>query len=365
MKVFVRTYGCKTNQYESQVMKELSIDKGNFITEDYKEAELIVINTCAVTKPAERDIYKFVRRVYRENKVDNKKIFVVGCYAEYIKQNRLEKKFFERLDTEIEIKFLGVKEKYNFVKPDLDNSIEKIKKFFGYQRAYVKIQDGCNNFCSYCIIPYVRNKMYSKPEDVILEEIKQLQNNGYKEIVLVGTHIGRYFYKGKDLVDVCEDIFRDSKINLIFSSIEPNEINDKFIEFYNKNKDRIFHHLHIPLQSGDDYILSSMGRKYNTNDYREIINCLRKVNPELIISTDIIVGYPEETKDMFNNTINFVREIKLNWVHVFPYSPRFGTLSYKKYGETVPKDLKDRVRKLCELSFELGEKYYKKVCKVN
>jgi threonylcarbamoyladenosine tRNA methylthiotransferase MtaB len=350
MNIFVRTYGCKTNQYESQFIKELSITNHHFVTEDYKNADLIVINTCAVTETAQRDIFKFIRRVYRD--CGTKNFLVIGCFADYVKQNNLYKNFFDRLGLDVNIKFL------------CSIGGEKIKTFYGQKRAYVKIQDGCNVFCSYCVIPLLRNKMVSKPAKDVIEEIKNLEKNGFLEIVLVGTHIGKYFYDNKDLVDLCKEILNNTNVKLFFSSLEPNEIDNKFLVFYQNNKDRIFRHFHIPLQSGDDFVLKSMKRNYTTKEYKEKILLLRKIEPEIIISTDVIVGYPEETPQMFENTINFIKDIKLNWVHVFPYSPRKGTFAYQKYKDFVPKDIKDRVRKLCKLNEELGEKYYKSLCMV-
>lgn len=365
MKVFVRTYGCKTNQYESQVMKELSVASRCQTSNSYNEADIAVINSCAVTQRAERDVYKFIRRIFRESN-RCKKVFVVGCYAEYIKKNNLQKIFFERLDSDIEVEFLGTQEKYNFLDKVDDNfSKEKITSFFNHSWAYVKIQDGCDSFCSYCIVPYLRNKLYSKPVKSVVEEVNGLVRNGYKKVVLVGTHIGKYFSEGKDLVDLCREILSNNdKVELVFSSLEPNEIDVKFLEFYKEYKNRIFPHFHIPLQSGDNFVLSSMRRKYSVEDYEKKVVMLRKCNPEVIISSDVIVGYPEETKEAFLNTVNFVQKLKLNWVHVFPYSPRLGTLSYQKYGNFTVKDLKQRVVSLCEVSTDLGEKHYKKLCQV-
>ncbi len=367
MKYFIRTFGCKTNQYESQLMKELIEQDGEVVVDDYCDADFVVVNSCAVTQPAERDVYKFIRRVYRESK-KIKKIFLVGCYSDYIKMNGLEKEFFKRLTVDLDVEFFGNEIKYKFI-GDFCESNQIITKFFGHTRVYVKIQDGCNNFCSYCIVPYLRNKLYSKPKELVLEEVEGLVKNGYKEIYLVGTNIGKYLYfdgeKQYDFVDLSEEIlFSFPKVVLIYTSLEVVDLNDKFFDFLKKYKNRIFPHFHIPLQSADDKILTDMRRKYDSNFYFEKISSLRKIYPDVIISCDLIVGYPLETYESFLKTLDFIKKTRFNWVHVFPYSPRKSTESYKKYGEFVCYDVKKRVREVTHLNSLLGEKYFKEICKV-
>ncbi|MFN3550924.1 MAG: MiaB/RimO family radical SAM methylthiotransferase [Endomicrobiia bacterium] len=366
-KYFVRTFGCKTNQYESQLIKELVEKSGNFVSEEYRDADVVVINSCAVTQPAERDVYKFIRRVYRDSK-SFKKIILTGCYAEYIKLHNLEEKFFSRLGLNIQVEFLKNNEKYSFIK-DLNETQKFITKFFGYKRAYVKIQDGCDNFCSYCIVPYLRKKLYSKPKNVVLKEVESLVNNGYNEIYLVGINIGKYsdFYNDKkyDYIDLSKEILDSfEKVVLIYSSLEVVDLNYKFFYFLEEYKDRIFPHFHIPLQSADDKILASMKRKYSSEFYLDKINKIRKIIPEVIISCDLIVGYPEETKESFLKSLEFIKKVRFSWVHVFPYSPREGTESYKKYGNFVCYDAKQRVREVNILNKSLGEKCFKEICKV-
>ncbi len=366
-KYFIRTFGCKTNQYESHFIKELVEKSGNFVSEEYRDADVVVINSCAVTQPAERDVYKFIRRVYRESR-NFKKVILTGCYAEYIKLNNLEEKFFSRLGVNIKIEFLGNNEKYYFIKGPYGVE-EFITKFFGHKRAYLKIQDGCDNFCSYCVVPYLRSKLYSKPKDVVLKEVESLLENGYDEIYLVGTNIGKYSYfcnnKKYDYIDLSKEILDNfRKIILIYSSLEVIDLNSKFFSFLEEHKDKIFPHFHIPLQSADDKILTSMRRRYSAEFYVDRINKLRKIVPEVIISCDLIVGYPQETKESFLKTLDFIKKVRFNWVHVFPYSPRESTESYKKYGNFVCYDAKQRVREVNLLNKYLGEKYFKEVCKV-
>jgi len=367
MNYFIRTFGCKTNQYESELIKELIRQNKDNVVEDYCEADIVVVNSCAVTKPAERDVYKFIRRVYRESK-KTKQIYLVGCYAEYIKQKNLYDEFFKRLVVNFPVKFFGNKEKYDFISCSVNENCG-IKKFFGIQRAYVKIQDGCNNFCSYCIVPYLRNKLVSKPVEIVLKEVKYLVDNNFFEIYFVGTNIGKYCYKDNqkiyDFVDLSEKVLEEfPKIVLFFTSLEPVDLTEKFFEFLQKYRQKVFPHFHIPLQSADNRILEEMKRKYTIEEYVEKIEKLRKIIPNLILSTDIIVGYPSETKQQFLNTIRLIEKINFNWVHVFPYSPRIGTECYRKYGDYVPYDTKERVREVIKISKFLGEEYFKQLCKV-
>ncbi len=370
MRYFVRTFGCKTNQYESELIKQLLEQNSHEVVSDYCDAEVVVINSCAVTQPAERDVYKFIRRVYRESKVTNK-ILLIGCFSEYIIQNNSYEDFFKRLNSDIKVELLGSRKKYSFINEEYLNCDMKcgIKKFYGEKRAYVKIQEGCNNYCSYCIVPYLRNTMFSKPVEIILKEIEDLVKNQYYEIYLVGTNIGKYNYrigdKVFDIVDLSEEILKNFKeITLIFSSLEPPDLNEKFFNFLERYRSSVFPHFHVPLQSADDEILLDMKRKYTVSEYEKIIKKLRSIMPEIIISSDVILGYPIETKEKFFNTLNFIEKIKFNWVHVFPYSPRKGTLSYRKYGNFSCYDSKSRVRELNVLNEKLGEKYFKKLCKV-
>mgnify|MGYP001772891915 CR=1 FL=1 len=371
MKYFIRTFGCKTNQYESELMKHLLKENGHQVVSDYCDADVVVINSCAVTQPAERDVYKFIRRVDRESKQTDR-VLLIGCYAEYINQLNLYNDFFNRLNSKINVEFFGNKDKYFFIDKKFTscNIINcGIKKFYGEKRAYVKIQDGCNNFCSYCIVAYLRNEMLSKPLEVVLKEIEELLKNQYYEIYLVGTNIGKYSYlhNGKkfDLVDLSEEILRNfDQVTIIFSSLEPPDLNEKFFDFLEKYRQRIFPHFHIPLQSADDEILLDMNRKYSVSEYENKIIRIRNIMPEAIISSDVILGYPIETKEKFLKTLNFIEKVKFNWVHVFPYSPRKGTLSYKKYGNFSCYDAKYRVRELNKLNEKLGEKFFKKLCKI-
>ena len=236
----------------------------------------------------------------------------------------------------------------------------KINKFLNKTRAFVKIQDGCNNFCSYCIIPYMRGNIRSKDIDIAYEEIKSLVNNGYKEIVLTGIHTGSYGTgKDYDLVDLIKRIsVLDNLKRIRISSIEITELNDKFINELKIN-DKICNHLHIPIQSGSDKILKLMNRKYNIEEFKNIVNKIRNVRPDINLTTDLIVGFPEETDEDFDETYNNLMDIEFSKIHTFPYSKRDNTPAalMKQVDDNIKKV---RVHKILELSSILEKKYYDK-----
>ena len=233
-----------------------------------------------------------------------------------------------------------------------------INNMYGRTRAFVKIQDGCENFCSYCIIPYTRGKCRSKDHDTVIDEIKCLTDNGYQEVVLTGIHTGHYGEdSGVTFPSLLTDILKIKKLKrLRISSIEITELNDDFIEVF-KNSDVIVPHLHIPLQAGSDEILKSMNRKYDLDYYREKIKELRSIKPDLSVTTDIIVGFPGETDELFNNTLDFAKEFGFSKIHVFPYSRRHGTKADSMPNQIDEHVKKERVTKLIELSDELEHKF--------
>ena len=234
----------------------------------------------------------------------------------------------------------------------------KINNFQNQTRAFVKIQDGCNNFCSYCIIPHVRGSIRSKDIDIAYNEIKELVNNGYQEIVLTGIHTGSYGTgKNYDLVDLIRKISSLDKLKRIrISSIEITELNEKFMQELRDNS-KICDHLHIPIQSGSDRILKLMNRKYNIEEFMSIVDKLRSIRPNINLTTDLIVGFPTETDEDFNETYNNLKSIKFSKIHTFPYSKRDKTPAslMKQVNDTIKKE---RVKQILELSDILEENYY-------
>ena len=364
MKFSIITFGCKVNQYESNVMKESMLHHNFLYVSDYSEADIIIINTCTVTNTADKKCLKMVRRVQREK--NNAILVVTGCSS----QNRQD--VYKDLGIDI---LLGNKDKSKIaelVKDYVRNKNPLVKFYnernlefedmvisdFNHVRAFIKVEDGCDNFCSYCIIPYVRGSVRSKDFNKVIEEARTLANNGHKEIVLTGIHTGRYEYDGHDLTDLINELSKIDELKRIrISSIEITELNDKFLAML-KTNDKVCDHLHIPLQSGSDEILKRMNRKYDLKYFKEIVEKIRSIRPDISISTDIIVGHPFETEELFLECLDFAREINFSKIHVFPYSPRIGTASAGMSNQVPESIKKERVERLISLSNELEYEYF-------
>ncbi|MCX4364842.1 MAG: tRNA (N(6)-L-threonylcarbamoyladenosine(37)-C(2))-methylthiotransferase MtaB [Bacilli bacterium] len=367
MKACVLTLGCKVNAYESELIKESLKNNGYEIINDEANADVIVINTCTVTNQADSKSRKMIRHARRENA--SAILVVCGCSAENHKDSLLD------LDIDI---LIGNKDKSKIVNliEMFKESGKKLTKFYDLRnvdfedmqinnfanktRGFVKIQDGCNNFCAYCIIPFMRGNIRSKDIDVAESEINCLANNGYKEIVLTGIHTGSYGVgKDYDLVDLIRRITQNDNIKRIrISSIEVTELNDKFMEELRINE-KISDHMHIPLQSGSNEILKKMNRKYNIDEFKSIINKLRKIRPNINITTDLIVGFPEESDANHLETLRNLSDVGFSKIHTFPYSMRNGTKAstMKQVNDSIKSQ---RVHEILKLSDELENTYYKK-----
>ena len=362
MKVKAVTLGCKVNAYESEYILSSFKDRGYEITNDV--ADIYIVNTCSVTNTSDAKSRKVINRLIREN--PNSIIVVMGCMIEANKDikipgvsliigNKDKNKVVDLVEN-----YLKDKQVRKILYDNFDDTFEDmfITNMTSHTRAFVKIQDGCENFCSYCIIPYTRGKQRSKDPDLVIKEIETLVSNGYKEIVLTGIHTGHY---GSDLQTTFPDLLkRIVKINglerLRISSIEITELNDEFFEVLKANP-IIVSHLHIPLQAGSDTVLQAMNRKYLTNYFESKVKKIREIRPDISLTTDVIVGFPGETEEEFQETLDFVSKIKFTKVHVFPYSRRKGTKA-----DTMPNQIpenikKERVKRLIDLSNQLEKEY--------
>lgn len=366
MKVNIITLGCKVNTYESEIIREKFLEKNYIICNDYKISDIVIINTCSVTNNADNKSKKLIRDVKRDNE---KAILVVcGCMAQNhqltLKEmgidiligNKEKSKIVELVEH-----FIKTNQEYinfsNMQKEKFEDM--QVKKFTNQTRAFLKIQDGCNNYCSYCIIPYLRGNLRSKDFEQALIEANQLAKN-HQEIVLTGIHTGTYNSCGKDLVDLINEISKIDNLKRIrISSIEIIEINEKFLEMLRINP-KVCNHLHIPLQAGSNKILKLMNRRYNKEKYFEIINKIREVRPNISITTDLIVGFPLETEKLFLESYEFCKEVNFSKIHVFPFSLRNGTKASELPNHVNNLVKKERVHKILELSKNLENKYYEK-----
>ena len=365
MNFSVITFGCKVNTYESEYIKEQLINNKYKYNDDYKTSDIVIVNTCSVTNTADNKCKKMIRDVRRDN--PNCLLVVCGCTAE----NHRE----ELNDLNIDI-LIG-NQKKSEITTLINNYLEDNKQYtyfcstkqlpfenmvinnFNQTRAYVKIQDGCNNYCAYCIIPYTRGNIRSKELSLAIEEINNLVNKGYKEIVFTGINTGAYGKEtGKyDLTDLIQEISKNPLLERIrISSIEITEITDKFINEL-KNNNKLCGHLHVSLQSGSNKILKLMNRKYTNEEYLNIINKIREARPNINLTTDVIVGFPGETEEDFKDCIDFCKKVKFSKIHVFPYSNRKGTKA-----DTMPNQIdnttkKERARKLIKIDEQLQKDY--------
>lgn len=364
MKFYIYTLGCKVNTYESQVIHDMLINN-NYVEDE--NADIYIINTCTVTNTSDNKSLKVVRRCIRNN--PNAIIIVMGCMtqtspdllnnigASIVIGNKYKSQIPELIEEYRKTKTPIIKiedlRKSTFEEMKLNN--------FDRTRAFVKIEDGCNNFCSFCIIPYARGNVRSRDFNSVLDEVKLLVSEGHKEVVLTGIHTGHYgFDIDTSFSELLEALVKVEGLErLRISSIEITELTSDFMKVL-KNSKVIVDHLHIPLQSGSDTILKLMNRKYDKTYFINKIEEIRSIRPEISITTDVIVGFPGETEELFEETIETIKKIKFTKLHVFPFSLRKGTKA-----ETLPNHLdektkKDRCRRLIDLSKELEIEYMNK-----
>ena len=367
MKFLINTLGCKVNTYESNVIRDIFLNEG--YEESNSNVDIAVINTCTVTNTSDSKSLKVIKHTIKNN--PNAIVIVCGCFSQ-INPDRL--KDMEGVSIVLgnynKSKIMDYISQYKKDKKQIidvrelnDEKFECMKlNNFNKTRAFVKIEDGCENFCSYCIIPYSRGKVRSKLMEEVLDEVNTLVNNGHREIVLTGIHTGHYGadIEEYDFSDLLNEICKIKGLErLRISSIEITELDDKFLETLKNNK-IIVDHMHIPLQSGCDKTLKEMNRKYDVAYFKDKINKIRSIRPNISITTDGIVGFPNETKDDFNTTVNTIKEIKFTKLHVFPFSVRKGTVAETMENQIDEKTKKERVHILMDISKELELDYMNK-----
>ena len=369
-KVAFITLGCKVNQYETNAMIQSFLQKGYEVVDATKKADIYVVNTCTVTNISDRKSRQMLRRV---KELNHKAIVVAcGCYIQVAKEQ------VENIQ-EVDL-ILGNNEKKEIVEI-VENYQKENKKqeevedvmqqkeyielgevvYTEKTRAVIKVQDGCDRFCSYCIIPYARGRVRSRNPKRVIGEIEKIAQEGIKEVVVTGIHIASY---GKDLkekyglIDLLEEINQIEGIKRIrLGSIEPLLITENFIKRLSK-LEKICHHFHLSLQSGCNETLKRMNRRYSCEEFEQIVKRLRKWDPDVILTTDIIVGFPQETEEEFEKTYNFLEKINFYKMHIFKYSPRKGTKAATMLGQIDGKVKEERSQKLIKLSEQNQKEYH-------
>ncbi|MEW6447713.1 MAG: tRNA (N(6)-L-threonylcarbamoyladenosine(37)-C(2))-methylthiotransferase MtaB [Bacillota bacterium] len=367
--VAFHTLGCKVNQYESAALASLFARRGYRVVEDFETvADVYVINTCTVTRTADQKSRQAVRRALRRN--PDAVVVVTGCYAQLNPEtvagipgvsvvvgttgrDRLVDLVEESMKTSRQV--VAVKDF------SAGCEFEELPALFTFRtRAYLKIQEGCRDFCTFCLVPYARGPLRSRRPDAVLQEARRLLEAGFKELVLTGIHIGHYGIDLQPPVELTELISRLLQLpglyRLRLSSIEPKEVSPDLVKLLAEDS-RFCPHLHIPLQSGDDAVLERMGRRYTAAEYREVVSSLRERIPGIAITTDVMVGFPGETESAFANTVSFVRDIGFSGLHVFKFSVRPGTPA-AHFPHQVPEPVKaQRLRVMLATGTELANSY--------
>lgn len=366
------TLGCKVNQYDSDAMRTIFLQQGYKAVKEEEEADVYVINTCSVTSIGDRKSRQMVRKIRR--KYPQAVIAVAGCYAQ------IAPEIFEAMG-DIDV-IVGAQNRSKIVeyveqaqkKEKTINAVKDIMSVTEFEnlyvdaegetktRAFIKVQEGCDNYCTFCIIPFARGKLKSRKQKDTVEEIRRLVAKGYREIVLTGIHLGNYgrdLHDGTSLATLVEELLRiPNLLRIRMGSIESVELSDDLINLI-KDEPRVCRHLHLPIQSGSDAVLRRMNRHYRLPEYKKLISELREKIPGLALTTDLIVGFPGETEENFMETLETLRELRFSAIHVFPYSQRTGTPA-AVFPNQVPGDIKkDRVHRVQELEKEISKEYRK------
>lgn len=369
-KVASHALGCKVNQYESEAIAELFAQKGYEIVDIDEWADIYIINTCTVTNFGDKKSRQLIRKVKRQN--PEAVVAAIGCYAQTAPD---EIKNIEGVNliigtkgrkdivdlVESYVPEMGVVSTVGQIAKEREFEHLTISKLADRTRAYLKIQDGCSQFCSYCIIPYARGPIRSRDPEDIMDEVKVLAENGFKEIILTGIHVASYGkdLKGVTLLDVIKRVQEQEGIERIrFSSVEPNIVTEEFASELSK-LDKVCDHFHLSLQSGCDRTLKRMNRKYDAAGYERAVEILRKYFPNVAITTDIIAGFPDETDEDFEKSLEFAKKIGFSKIHAFPYSPKRGTPAAVMPNQILNAVKNERTSRLIEASDRMADEFIK------
>jgi len=365
------TLGCKVNQFESAWLKASLLDLGLNEVGKGEQADVTVINTCIVTQRASYQSRQAIRKAVREN--PSGAVAAIGCYGQVfpdelsqipglhlIAGNTVKERLPVFLTATVDVgQQCLVWDRFG---SDESFQVLPLKGFMGRTRAFLKIQDGCESFCTYCIVPFARGPLRSLDTSKVISMLDSLSKDGYKEVVLTGIHLGKYgidLTNGTDLEGLLHRIQREGfPMRIRLSSIEPNEIGDGLIEMM-AAEEWLCRHFHIPLQSGDDRILQRMNRGYGAQEFARLVEQIRERVPLAAIGVDTMAGFPGEDDQAYQNTLSLIQDLPISYLHVFPYSPRKGTAAARFSGQVDQKVTKERARKLRKLGREKRESFYR------
>ena len=353
MKIALETLGCKLNQAETESLSRQFLQAGYELVQHPGEADVYILNTCTVTHTADAKARHLLRLARRQNP----DIFIIatGCYAQRAAAELATIEGVNRIvDNSEKSNLLQVLKNIPRKAQSVTEPVAASAPF--RTRSFLKIQDGCQNFCAYCIVPFVRSSENSVPPKSIIDEIKQRANEGYQEVVLTGTRVGGYSFEELDLTGLLQRILAETKIpRLRLSSLQPQEISPELIKLWENS--RLCPHFHLSLQSGSAGVLKRMNRRYSPEDYQKTLKLIRKEVPAVAITTDVIVGFPEETDKEFEESLEFSKQLGFARIHVFSYSPRSGTAAAKMAGQVSDNVKKERSRQMLALAEESTAKF--------
>ncbi len=371
-KVAVTTLGCKVNQFESAAFITGFKEQGCEVVSLAEPADIVVVNTCAVTARAGQQSRQLIRRIRRNN--PDARLVITGCYAQIAAEELLE------LVPDTPLTVIGNSDKHLLVNTAMASEPAQplspvtaistakeicplpVRRFSGRTRAYLRIQDGCNNFCSYCIVPYTRGRCRSLPLADVLEQVRIFTEEGYLEVVVTGINVGKYgldLAEGEDIYSLLETLCRQfPEMRIRLSSVEPTEVDDCLLELMS-SYENFMSHFHIPLQSGDNGVLTRMNRRYTAEAFAQVVEKIDVVLPHAAVGCDILAGFPGEDEQAADNSFRLLAELPITYLHVFPYSIRPGTAA-AKFADQIPGPIKDvRVARLRALDQEKREAFYR------
>jgi len=349
MKIALETLGCKLNQAETEILARQCSQAGHDLVKRVEDADIYILNTCTVTQTADSKSRHLLRQARRRNHTAH--IVVTGCYADRAPLDLAKLEVVDLVSgNDGKLTLLErLKEDGYLTNAEPKPSVKVITTF--RTRAFIKIQDGCQNYCAYCIVPYVRRIEKSTTSDEVIKQVKQRVAEGYQEVVLTGTRIGSYDSKELQLKGLIERILSETKLpRLRLSSLQPQEISPELLGLW--RNDRLCPHFHLSLQSGSNSVLKRMRRRYTAREYEKTVALIRVMVPKVAITTDVIVGFPGETDEEFDESLDFCRRLNFARIHVFPFSPRSGTEAAQMPGQTPDKIKKERTKLMLSLAEE-------------